>query len=160
MQFDAAFSMDGSMANCSGTASTVSAIRRLEMACRTVMALRTRWGSMPRKGPLDDCIHGIFVVIPVDDAARQARGCYAFATLIIAQHVETDPRALLRGIPEQRLLAVAIHRQVLVRALCAQKSAESGNFQRPSGMQIAIALGQQSQVDLCALQRECVVVPF
>src|ERR1700732_4607365 len=119
MQLEAMFSMEGSMANCSGTASTDSAIRQLKMACLTVMSLRSVQGSRPRKGSRDDGVHGILVVIPVGDAARKARGRYALATLIIAQHVEADFRALFRGIPEQRLLAVAIHRQMLLRAFGA-----------------------------------------
>src|SRR5258708_15866785 len=49
MQLEATLSMDGSMANCSGTASTAIAIKQLKMACLTVMALRTRYGSMPAK---------------------------------------------------------------------------------------------------------------
>src|SRR5260370_38845295 len=136
------------MANCNGTAKTVSAIRQLKMACLTVMALRSGSGSMPRKDSRDDRIHGIFVVISIDDTARLARGRYALSTLVIAPHVEANPCALVHRIPEQCLLALAIHRQMLNRAFCAQKSSESGNLQRPRRMQISISFGQKPQVDL------------
>src|SRR5579859_1603554 len=121
MQLAATFSMEGSMANCNSTASTVSAVRQLKMACLTVMSLRSVRDSMPRKGPGNDRAHGIFIVMPVGNAPRPAGRRDAPAPLVIAQHVEADLRALLRGFPEQRLLALAIHRQVLVRALCTQK---------------------------------------